>query len=215
MNYRKIDALLNQKNLRILGGFHPKPEDDAPPNSKTLILLGPFEPKFWSEFKNSLEYKNKIKNPLDTWSERVISAIAKKLEAEPIFPFGTPPYKPFYKWALRTKRAYKSPVNLLVHDTAGLFVSYRGALSFATQIKLPNTKNSPCFNCQAPCLRECPVDAFSNQSYDSSDCISHIKSIDSKECTTKGCAARRACPISKTYGRLLEQSAFHMQAFIK
>ena len=215
MNYRKIDTLLKQKNLRILGGFHPKPEDDAPPNSKTLILLGPFEPKFWSEFKNSLEYQNKIKNPLDTWSERVISAIAKKLEAEPIFPFGTPPFKPFYKWALLTKRAYTSPINLLVHDTAGLFVSYRGALSFETQIQLPNTKNSPCVNCQAPCLRECPVDAFSNQSYDSSACISHIKSIDSKECTTNGCAARSACPISKTYGRLPEQSAFHMQAFIK
>ena len=27
MNYRKLEALLKQKNLRILGGFHPKPEE--------------------------------------------------------------------------------------------------------------------------------------------------------------------------------------------
>ena len=215
MNYRKIDTLLKQKNLRILGGFHPKPEDDAPPNSKTLILLGPFEPKFWSEFKNSLEYQNKIKNPLDTWSERVISAIAKKLEAEPIFPFGTPPFKPFYKWALLTKRAHESPISLLVHDEAGLFVSYRGALSFDFKVTLPPVAANPCIGCSAPCLTICPVQAFNKKSYDASGCITHIKTTDTKQCISKGCAARRICPISKNFGRLPEQSAFHMKAFTK
>ncbi|MDE2694068.1 MAG: ferredoxin, partial [Paracoccaceae bacterium] len=165
MNYTEIESLVKKESLSILGGFYPRSGDDAPSNSKTLILLGPDEPNFWEVFKTSSEYKNSIINPLDNWSERIINSIASKLNAKPVFPFGGPPYQPFYKWALRTQRSYESPIKLLVHDKAGLFVSFRGALSFNFIVKLPPTSKSPCIECPAPCLISCPVNAFENKSY--------------------------------------------------
>ena len=215
MNYTEIESLVKKESLSILGGFYPRSGDDAPSNSKTLILLGPDEPNFWEVFKTSSEYKNSIINPLDNWSERIINSIASKLNAKPVFPFGGPPYQPFYKWALRTQRSYESPIKLLVHDKAGLFVSFRGALSFNFIVKLPPTAKSPCIECPAPCLISCPVNAFENKSYDVSGCITHTKTTDTKQCTSRGCAARRVCPTSKNFARIPEQSAFHMKAFTK
>ena len=215
MNYTEIESLVKKESLSILGGFYPRSGDDAPSNSKTLILLGPDEPNFWEVFKTSSEYKNSIINPLDNWSERIINSIASKLNAKPVFPFGGPPYQPFYKWALHTQRSYESPIKLLVHDKAGLFVSFRGALSFNFIVKLPPTAKSPCIECPAPCLISCPVNAFENNSYDVSGCITHTKTTDTKQCTSRGCAARRVCPTSKNFARIPEQSAFHMKAFTK
>ena len=215
MNYTEIESLVKKESLSILGGFYPRSGDDAPSNSKTLILLGPDEPNFWEVFKTSSEYKNSIINPLDNWSERIINSIASKLNAKPVFPFGGPPYQPFYKLALRTQRSYESPIKLLVHDKAGLFVSFRGALSFNFIVKLPPTAKSPCIECPAPCLISCPVNAFENNSYDVSGCITHTKTTDTKQCTSRGCAARSVCPTSKNFARIPEQSAFHMKAFTK
>tara|TARA_B110000093_G_scaffold59890_1_gene64846 strand:+ start:329 stop:976 length:648 start_codon:yes stop_codon:yes gene_type:complete len=215
MNYTEIESVIKKENLRILGGFHPQLNDGAPLNSKTLILLGPDEPKFWEVFKTSSEYTSNLNNPLDSWSKRTINNIATKLKAQSIFPFGGPPFKPFYQWALRTQRAHESPISLLVHDEAGLFVSYRGALSFDFKVTLPQVAANPCIGCSAPCLTTCPVQAFKKKSYDASGCITHIKTADTKQCISKGCAARRICPISKNFARLPEQSAFHMKAFTK
>ena len=215
MNYTEIESVIKKENLRILGGFHPQLNDGAPLNSKTLILLGPDEPKFWEVFKTSSEYTSNLNNPLDSWSKRTIDNIATKLKAQSIFPFGGPPFKPFYQWALRTQRAHESPISLLVHDEAGLFVSYRGALSFDFKVTLPQVAANPCIGCSAPCLTTCPVQAFKKKSYDASGCITHIKTADTKQCISKGCAARRICPISKNFARLPEQSAFHMKAFTK
>ena len=215
MNYTEIESVVKKENLRILGGFHPQLNDGAPLNSKTLILLGPDEPKFWEVFKTSSEYTSNLNNPLDSWSKRTINNIATKLKAQSIFPFGGPPFKPFYQWALRTQRAHESPISLLVHDEAGLFVSYRGALSFDFKVTLPQVAANPCIGCSAPCLTTCPVQAFKKKSYDASGCITHIKTADTKQCISKGCAARRICPISKNFARLPEQSAFHMKAFTK
>ena len=215
MNYTEIESVIKKENLRILGGFHPQLNDGAPLNSKTLILLGPDEPKFWEVFKTSSEYTSNLNNSLDSWSKRTINNIATKLKAQSIFPFGGPPFKPFYQWALRTQRAHESPISLLVHDEAGLFVSYRGALSFDFKVTLPQVAANPCIGCSAPCLTTCPVQAFKKKSYDASGCITHIKTADTKQCISKGCAARRICPISKNFARLPEQSAFHMKAFTK
>ena len=215
MNYTEIESVVKKESLRILGGFYPQLKDGAPLNSKTLILLGPNEPKFWEVFKTSSEYTSNLNNPLDSWSKRTINKVATKLKAQSIFPFEGPPFKPFFKWALLTQRAHESPISLLVHDEAGLFVSYRGALSFDFKVKLPPVAANPCIGCSAPCLTICPVQAFNKKSYDASGCITHIKTTDTKQCISKGCAARRICPISKNFARLPEQSAFHMKAFTK
>ena len=43
------------------------------------ILIGPDEPFFWDIFKKSEEFKTLKKNPLNTWSKRIIDKIANSL----------------------------------------------------------------------------------------------------------------------------------------
>jgi Fe-S-cluster-containing hydrogenase component 2 len=96
-----------------------------------------------------------------------------------------------------------------------LFVSIRGALALPVHIDLPAPPPNPCLACiDRPCLSACPVDALSSQKYDLPLCKDHITTVDRSGCMTHGCAARRACPVSRSSGRLPAQSAYHMQRFI-
>lgn len=205
--YSDIEQAAARHHLAIFGGLH----DDG----DTLLLLGPAEPGFWAHFTASPEYSDAQPDPLDRWSKRVIGALATVHGAAAIFPSDGPPYPPFISWALATGRAWRSPVGLLVHDTAGLFASFRGALRLHGTMSLPETSGSPCETCtDQPCRTACPLDALQADSYDVPTCTSHIRTSDLANCTHSGCAARRACPVSQSYGRLPAQSAFHMRAFI-
>ncbi|MEQ8920433.1 MAG: ferredoxin [Roseovarius sp.] len=188
-------------------------QDDLPEGVASLVLLGPLEPGFWPAFTASPEYRDGASHPLDRWSHRVITGMAEALNATPFFPFGGPPYQPFIAWAKASGRAHSSPVGLLVHDTAGLMISYRGALGFARHIDAPAPPPSPCERCETrPCLTACPVDAFASGSYDVAACKADLDRP-GNDCMTRGCAVRRACPVSRGHGRLEAQSAFHMRAF--
>jgi len=209
--YQDVDNAAQAQHLCVRGGVHPPDMNGI----ATVILLGPDEPEFWPAFTNSPEYKDSHPNPMDRWSTRVVMGLADQLGAMAYFPFGGPPFSPFLRWALQSGRAWSSPINLLAHDTAGLFVSYRGALGFAHHIPLPPAPDtSPCTSCEAPCKTACPVDAFSSGLYDVPRCKAYLGTDAGQACMEQGCAARRACPISKNHGRLAEQSAFHMRAFL-
>lgn len=198
----------------MLGGFHPTPADKAPPERKTLVLLGPDEPAFWPAFTQSPEWKSGEADPMDQWSLRVIGEWAHELGAQALFPFGGPPYLPFFSWATRTGRIHASPIMLLVHDTAGLFVSFRGALALHEHIDLPPPPEPPCATCkEQPCRTACPVDALDGNAYNVPACKSYLDTPQGQDCMTKGCAARRACPVSRRYPRLAPQSAYHMTTF--
>ncbi|WP_371229442.1 ferredoxin [Roseovarius sp. 2305UL8-3] len=196
-----------------MGAFHPRPEHIAPQGTGTLVMLGPKEPGFWGHFTASPEYQDGVRDPLDRWSERVVTGLAKALNAKPYFPFGGPPFQPFIRWAHATGRAHQSPVGLLVHDTAGLMGSYRGALAFEAVLELPENPPSPCLTCDdKPCITACPVDAFGQGFYDVPTCKADLDRAEN-DCISKGCAVRRVCPVSQTYGREEAQSSFHMEAF--
>jgi epoxyqueuosine reductase QueG len=105
-------------------------------------------------------------------------------------------------------------VGLLVHDKAGLMISYRGALALKDRLALPSPPPSPCTSCtHQPCTRSCPVSALSPEAYDVPACKSFLDTPAGLDCHGRGCAARRACPVSRAYGRAEAQSAFHMQSF--
>lgn len=204
-----------ERHLDILGGFHPSAEDTELSGFGTLLLLGPKEPGYWQAFTEDKEYRDGRPNPVDRWSARVITSLATAFGAQPLFPFTGPPYQPFFQWALRSGRCHRSPINLLVHDVAGLFVSFRGALAFAQRLDLPPPAPAPCPSCpDKPCLGGCPVDAFASGSYDVPACTSEMRGRDRGDCKNRGCAARRACPVSAGYGRLEAQSGFHMKVFL-
>ena len=179
-----------------------------------MVLLGQEEPRFWPVFRASPEAQGGAPDPLDRWSRRVIDEWAAEIRAQALYPFGGPPHRPFLRWALRTGRISSSPVGLLVHDQAGLFVSFRGALALPCAVGFAPPAAAPCETCpDQPCRTACPVDALGHGPYDVDACKGHILGPDSAECMTRGCAVRRACPVSRGFGRVEAQSAFHMQSF--
>ncbi|MDQ2095733.1 ferredoxin [Rhodalgimonas zhirmunskyi] len=218
-----IAAALRER-LALFGALHPDPDPclpesaglgpDGGKNSGTLLLFGPAEPGFWDHFTAQPEYSDGAPDPLDRWSKRVLVPLAQAAGGTALFPSDGPPYPPFIAWALASGQAFTSPVGLLVHHTAGLMVSYRGAIYLPTRHALPVTAANPCESCAAqPCRTACPVAALTPAGYDIPACKSFLATPEGTDCMTQGCAVRRACPLSQTYGRLPGQSAFHMKAF--
>lgn len=214
MTYASVQRAAEALHLTILGGFHPTADDKAPAGCKTLLLLGPEARGFWPAFTASDEWRDGRADPMDRWSRRVIDGLAQDIGATPLYPFGGPPHLPFFHWATRTGRIHASPVMLLVHDTAGLFVSFRGALALEHHVALPPAPPAPCGTCIArPCVTACPVDAFQEGRYDVPACKSFLDTEAGQDCMMRGCAARRACPVSQSYPRSPDQSAYHMTSF--
>ncbi len=195
-------------DLRVLGGFHE--------GGETILMLGPDEPNgFWARFCESPEARDGQPNPMDRWSKRVITALADQFGVQAVFPFGGPPYHPFFTWALQTQRIHQSPVKFLVHDEAGRWDSFRGALRLSTRIEQPAPPAHPCEACvEKPCLTSCPVGAMSGDNYDVPACKSYLASDEGTTCMAAGCRVRATCPISQSWGRVDAQSAFHMAAFL-
>ena len=216
LNYRQIEAAAGEEHLEILGGFTSERGSDLPGDSRSILLLGPLEPGFWAHATAQPEFLDGKPNPLDRWSTRAIEALASKCRCSALFPFGGPPYNPFFSWALRTGRCWQSPVHLLVHDRCGLFVSFRGALACARELDIPPPPDaSPCDSCVGrPCVSACPVGAFGPAGFDADGCRRFIGSSSGTDCLSRGCEVRRSCPAGRGYARSEAQSRFHQIAFL-
>lgn len=184
-----------------------------PDGVRSILLLAPDEPAFWPLFTQSPEYRDGAPDPMDRWSRRVITQLADRCNAQPLFPFGTTPPHPFYTWALASGRVWSSPVQFLVGDRAGLWASYRGALGLAEALPASPPSAKPCNSCARPCAQACPVGALTEAGYDISACHAYLDTPAGQDCLQQGCAVRRACPVSQSFGRDPDQSAFHMRQF--
>ncbi len=212
INLKDIDNRLAKCGLQQLGIFNPAEDDENLDGIASVVLVGPAEPQFWPIFSKSAEFNDSCENPLDRWSVRVINEIASELDATSYFPFMGPPFLPFYRWALKTGEAFRSPVGLLVHQKMGLFVSFRGALGFSQQLaSLHQSHPSPCESCVKPCVTACPVDALSATGYRYIACKKTIRANDF-DCMD-GCWTRKACPVGQ-HNRLPIQSRFHMASLL-
>ena len=187
----------------------------APDGSGTVVLLGA-DVGFWQVLTKAREYLDGYPDPVDRWSLRVVSEIADQFGAKPIFPFGGPPYAPFVDWAKASGRAWPSPVGMLVHDTAGLMISFRGAMWFSGALDWPKPSgSSPCETCiDRACTVACPIGALTGHTpYDLTACHEFLDTEAGETCMSNGCAARCACPVSRRFGRPAVQSAHHIRAF--
>lgn len=211
----RIAAAARPHGLAVMGAFHAKgDEGDLPPGTRTLVLIGPDGGAFWPALAAAPEGRDGAPDPVDRFSRRVIGRMACDLGAKALFPFGGPPWRPFYAWALRSGRAWASPVRLLVHDRAGLMISYRGAIALRSRIALPAPlAEPPCAGCARPCLGACPVGALGPEGYDVPACRAHVASPEGAACRTGGCRVRMACPPAAAFGLPEAQRAHHMEAF--
>ena len=207
-SYAQIEIAAGDAGLIVIGALDPDEEDG------TLVLLGAGS-AFWPILCASPEAADGQPDPVDRWSLRVVGALADRFGAQAVFPFGGPPYAPFIRWAEASGRAFKSPVGMLVHDTVGMMISYRGGLLMSGRIAFPAPAgNPPCTACHAPCTTACPVGALSaGAPYDLDACHGFLDTPAGADCMINGCAARRACPVSAGAGRQPAQSAHHMKAF--
>ena len=208
----QVQAALDPHYLEVLGGFAVEPgEAGFPAGTRTLLMIGPKEPGFWPHLQTQPEWGEA--HPVDRWSRRVIGRVACDLGAKALFPFGGPPYQPFYSWALRTGRVWDSPVKLLVHATQGLMVSFRGALALPQTLPLPAPAVQPCAACAKPCLTACPATALTGAGYDVPRCHTHLDDPAGAACLNGGCLVRSTCPAGAGYARMPSQSAYHMRQF--
>lgn len=211
MTLRDIEQPLAQHGLAVMGMAYPDQGD-----VKSVVLIGA-DAGLWSAFAASSEFRDRDSNPLDRWSKRIIRELAAKTDATAVFPSDGPPYPPFIAWALASGRFWQSPVGMMVHDHAGLMISLRGALLYTREIQsiADMAGQRPCDSCSdQPCRTACPVNALGGaDGYDVAACRAYLDTGPGDACMTEGCAARRACPVSLSFGRPSQQSAFHMQSF--
>ena len=209
----EIDGLCAPHGLTVSGVLAACAGDGFAPALQSIVLISPDEPRFWPLFQASTEAGDDGQDPLDRWSKRVIGTIAVALGGVAVFPSDGPPYHPFQQWAGRSGRAFVSPVGLLVHETAGLFISYRGAIALPDRVDQPALPAAPpCEGCARPCVSACPVGALTDTGYDVTACKSYLDLPTGADCQTGGCLVRRACPVGQDR-RAAAQSAFHMRAF--
>ena len=216
-----IADAVERTGLKVRGGFHPGPEDGVPrlrsgTEAATLVLVGNVGSSVWAPFA-AAGFLGRTEHPLDDWSREVISKLAHDHGAEPLFPFGGPPFLPFIRWALRADTVWPSIMGPLIHPRYGLWHAYRGALSFPERFKLPlpdTAARRPCDDCpEQPCLAPCPVGAVRAGDFDAAGCADWLTEQPRCECRKAGCLARRACPVGREHAYAPAHAAFHMAAF--
>lgn len=156
--YDAVVAAVERTGLEVRGGFHPEPEDAVPDlrasggggrraatatvAAATLVLVGNVGSGLWEAFREA-GFIGHSPHPLDDWSRAVVSNLARELDAEPLFPFGGPPFLPFLRWARRADTVWPSVMGPLIHPRYGLWHAYRGALAFARRLELPSPPPEP------------------------------------------------------------------------
>ena len=222
MDLDDIASRLGRHGFLLRGGFAPDGADRLPMLSdgrpaRTLLLVGNAGPGFWPHFAGSPEAEDGAVDPMNRWTERVLSGLATELSGLALYPFGGPPYHPFIAWAKRAEPVAESPLGILIHPVHGLWHAYRGALLLAEALA-PAPRSDvarPCDSCaDKPCLDACPVGAFTPAGYAVDDCAGHVGSPAGEDCLTLGCRARRACPVGVETGYAPGQAAFPMAAFL-
>ncbi|TSE10314.1 hypothetical protein C1D09_014910 [Mesorhizobium intechi] len=217
----EISAALVVNGLILRGGFVFPVDEDAPhiasgALAKSVLLVGQAGAAPWPHFLRWREQQpSTIANPLDSWSRQVIGDVAEAFGARAVSP-SDKPYLPFQQWAVRAEGLKPSPLGILMHPQYGLWHAYRGALLFEDEIALPGP-GEPAHLCDAcvekPCLKSCPVDAYSTKGFAYQACLAHVRGGNGEPCRSGGCLDRNACPYGTEYRYPPDIQAFHMAAF--
>ncbi|RUV11470.1 MULTISPECIES: 4Fe-4S dicluster domain-containing protein [unclassified Mesorhizobium] len=219
----EIAAALAANGLILRGGVIFNTGEESPSGlsgaaAKSALLVGQAGAAPWPHFLRWRESQpEQIANPLDTWSREVIGAVAQDFGARAISP-SDKPYLPFQQWAMRAEGLKPSPLGILMHPQYGLWHAYRGALLFEDELPIQAGEAAPhlCDTCvEKPCLKSCPVDAYSAQGFAYQSCLAHVRGANGGPCRRGGCLDRNSCPYGTEYRYPPEVQAFHMASFAR
>lgn len=218
-----IAAGLAGNGLIPRGGFNFDAREDAPPGlsgrrARAVLMVGQAGARPWPHFSRWRQGQPPdLANPLDTWSRAVIGEVAGQAGARAVGP-NDKPFLPFQQWAMRAEGLRPSPLGILMHPRYGLWHAYRGALLFDDELPFPPVGAAVhlCDACvEKPCLKSCPVDAYSKDGFAYQACLSHVREDAGNACRTAGCLDRNACPYGTDYRYPADVQAFHMAAFAR
>jgi len=217
----QIAAALEAYGLIGRGGFNFKAGEAAPvalsgKPAKAVMLVGQAGAAPWPHFSRwrALQPSDPA-DPLDTWCREIIAGVAGPFGARAVSPSDRP-FLPFQRWAMRAEGLKPSPLGILMHPEYGLWHAYRGALLFDRPLGLaePETQVHLCDQCaEKPCLKACPVGAYSATGFAHQDCLAHVRGPAGRACRQRGCLDRNACPYGTAYRYPADVQAFHMAAF--
>ncbi|HEX6119478.1 MAG TPA: ferredoxin [Dongiaceae bacterium] len=223
MNLDELSDALASHGLRVRGGFTIDDEGGreilkAAPWAITLILIGNVGSELWDKCGAEIAGLTGA-DPLDRWTRRVVDPLALSLEGMALYPFAGPPYWPFQRWAERAEGLRTSPIGIQIHPEYGLWHAYRAAIVLPVAIAWPPlaARNHPCETCaEKPCLKRCPVSAFTAAGYAVDRCVQHVVAAqhEAGSCGDVGCLARLACPVGAAWRYRPEHARFHMAAFV-
>ena len=85
MNLSDLYPFIERHGLTCRGAFHAQADDTVPmlsnvTTAKTVVLIGNIGDAMWSKFSASPEYKDRQADPLDRWSQRILSLICSDLK---------------------------------------------------------------------------------------------------------------------------------------
>ena len=217
-----LSTALEPAALFLRGGFYPAESDEVPAlpdgtEAGTVLLAGNVGGAMWAAFSTDGPGPDPH-NPLDSWLKPHILAAAEAVGGHAILPNEGPPYVPIQDWATRADPIHRSPTGIMIHPEYGLWHVYRAAFLFAGRVEFAprGDSPSPCESCAAkPCLTICPVDAFKPDRFDFKSCSDHVAGISGANCRTRGCMARRACPVGRQYAYPRDAQEFHTAAFLR
>lgn len=214
---------LSRHGLIARGGFNVGVGEISPPAlsgapARSVLLIGNGGAEYWPRFEAwRTKQPANLADPLDTWCREVIGKVAEEVGARAVSPSDRP-YLPFQQWAMRAEGLKTSPLGVLMHPTYGLWHAYRGALLFDRELDLPEIEapNHLCDACIGkPCMKACPVDAYSPAGFAHQACLAHVRGADGGACRSGGCLDRNACPHGTDYRYPAKVQAFHMAAFVR
>jgi len=226
---RSLEPVLAGHGLRLRGGWVPTPVDNLPTLSggrapAVVWMVGQVGSAVWPVFAASPFAQDGLPDPLDRWSQSIGDALARTLGGVALYPSDGPPWYPFQRWAARSEPVQPSVQMVLIHPQHGLWHAYRFALVLpvlapedAAVLSAPRAPAADlCATCDGqPCLRACPVGAFTGSDFRMDHCAAHLHGPQGAACMQGGCLSRRACPVGAADRYAPEHAVFHMAAFAR
>ena len=116
-----LELQLAEHGLIVLGAFAPTPGDAVPSLSaglatRSVTLVGNAGSEMWQAFQAK---RRDEPHPLDSWTRRVLTPIAKDFGMGAVFPFTGPPFLPFLAWGARAGAFFESPMTPAIHPRYG------------------------------------------------------------------------------------------------